>query len=87
MAIRACQAGKHVYVEKPVCHTIWEGRQMVKAMQKHKRIVAAGFQNRSDVGLGAAIPMIHGGHIGEIKQARGPPPWRLPVSVRPGALS
>lgn len=71
MAIMACQAGKHVYVEKPVCHTIWEGRQMVNAQKKYKRVVSAGFQNRSDLGLLEAIPQIHAGRIGKILQARG----------------
>lgn len=71
MTILACEAGKHVYVEKPVCHTIWEGRQMVNAMLKNNRVVAAGFQNRSDVGLLKAIPQIHAGRIGKIVQARG----------------
>ena len=71
MTILACQAGKHVYVEKPVCHSIWEGRQMVNAMQKYNRVVAGGFQNRSDVGLLKAIPQIHAGRIGKIVQARG----------------
>ena len=71
MTIMACEAGKHVYVEKPVCHTIWEGRQMVNAQKKNKRVVSAGFQNRSDVGLREAIPQIHSGRIGKIVQARG----------------
>lgn len=71
MTIMACEAGKHVYVEKPVCHTIWEGRQMVNAQKKYKRVVSAGFQNRSDVGLLEAIPQIHSGRIGKITQARG----------------
>ncbi|MCR9294156.1 MAG: Gfo/Idh/MocA family oxidoreductase [bacterium] len=71
MTILACQAGKHVYVEKPVCHTIWEGRQMVNAQKKYKRVVSAGFQNRSDVALREAIPQIHEGRIGKIVQARG----------------
>lgn len=71
MTIHACQAGKHVYVEKPVCHTIWEGRKMVEAMRKYQKIVAAGFQNRSDVGLLEAIPMIHDGTFGKVTQARG----------------
>jgi predicted dehydrogenase len=53
--IWGCQAGKDVYVEKPVCHTVWEGRQMVKAAKKYGRIVQAGFQNRSDIGLNRAI--------------------------------
>ncbi len=71
MTIHACQAGKHVYVEKPVCHHIWEGRKMVEAMQKYDRIVAAGFQNRSDTGLLQAVPLIHDGTYGAVKQVRG----------------
>ncbi|MFG0283813.1 MAG: Gfo/Idh/MocA family protein [Phycisphaerales bacterium JB039] len=51
--IWACQAGKDVYVEKPVSHNVWEGRQMVAAARKHGRIVQAGLQNRSDTGLRA----------------------------------
>jgi predicted dehydrogenase len=47
-AILACQAGKDVYVEKPVAHSIWESRQMVKAARKYKRIVQGGTQQRSD---------------------------------------
>ena len=47
MTIWACQAGKHVYVEKPVSHCIWEGRKMVEAARKYNRIVQAGTQQRS----------------------------------------
>ena len=71
MSIHGCEAGKHVYVEKPVCHTIWEGRQMVNAMKKYKKVVAAGFQNRSDVGLRKAMPLIHKEEYGPIQMARG----------------
>ena len=71
MSIHACQHGKHVYVEKPVCHTIWEGRKLIEAMRRYGRIVAAGFQNRSDVGLNEAIPRLHSGELGAIKKARG----------------
>jgi len=42
MAVWACQAGKDVYVEKPVSHTVWEGRQIVAAARKTKRIVQGG---------------------------------------------
>ncbi|MBT6381270.1 MAG: Gfo/Idh/MocA family oxidoreductase, partial [Opitutales bacterium] len=69
--IWGCQAGKDVYVEKPVCHTVWEGRQMVKAAKKYGRIVQAGFQNRSDIGLNEAFPWVQAGNIGEIKMVRG----------------
>src|SRR5687768_8630264 len=50
-AIWALEAGKHVYVEKPVSHSVWEGEQLVRAARKHGRIVQAGTQNRSDSGL------------------------------------
>ncbi|MDA2927528.1 Gfo/Idh/MocA family oxidoreductase [Acidobacteria bacterium AH-259-G07] len=45
--IWGCQAGKDVLVEKPVSHTPWEGRQMVKAARKYKRVVQVGTQSRS----------------------------------------
>ncbi|MBK7406494.1 MAG: Gfo/Idh/MocA family oxidoreductase [Phycisphaerales bacterium] len=69
--IWACQAGKHVYVEKPCCHAIAEGRLMVKAARKWNRIVAVGFQNRSIPGVRAAMRCLHAGGIGEVYQARG----------------
>ncbi len=47
MTIAACQAGKHVYVEKPVSHCIWEGRKMVEAQQKYGKVVQAGTQQLS----------------------------------------
>ncbi|UCD51116.1 MAG: Gfo/Idh/MocA family oxidoreductase [Phycisphaerales bacterium] len=71
LTIWACQAGKDVYVEKPACHNIWEGRKMVEAARKYERIVQVGSQNRSDVGLREAIPYIHEGHLGKILMVRG----------------
>ena len=44
--IWACQAGKHVCVEKPSSHNVWEGRKMVEAARKYERVVQVGFQNR-----------------------------------------
>ena len=46
-AIWSCQAGKDVYVEKPLSHNAWEGRKLVEAARKHKRVVQVGTQNRS----------------------------------------
>ncbi|MBK1877571.1 Gfo/Idh/MocA family protein [Pelagicoccus mobilis] len=69
--IWACQAGKDVYVEKPVCHNVWEGQQMVAAAKRYGRIVQAGLQNRSDVGLKEAFAWIKQGNIGKIKEVRG----------------
>ncbi|MBN2476408.1 MAG: Gfo/Idh/MocA family oxidoreductase [Pirellulales bacterium] len=65
--IWACQAGKHVYVEKPLSHYIWEGRQMVHAAGKYDRIVQCGTQRRSQGSIAAAIEWIRQGHLGKIQ--------------------
>jgi hypothetical protein len=70
MTVWACQTGKDVYVEKPVSHNIWEGLQMIAAARKYKRIVQAGTQNRSDIGLQAAAEFLRSGGLGKIKLAR-----------------
>jgi predicted dehydrogenase len=70
-AVWACQAGKDVYVEKPVSHNIWEGRQIVKAARKHERIVQTGTQSRSAVGTREFIADLHSGKYGKVKLARG----------------
>ncbi len=70
LVVWTCQAGKDVYVEKPVSHNIWEGRKSVEAARKYKRIVQAGMQARSDIGLQQAIEYIKKGNLGKIKLAR-----------------
>jgi len=65
--ILACQAGKDVYVEKPVAHCIWESRQMVKAARKYKRIVQGGTQQRSDPYYAELKADLKAGKYGEIK--------------------
>jgi predicted dehydrogenase len=70
-AMRAMEAGKDVYVEKPVSHNVWEGRQLSEAARRTGRVVQAGTQNRSDVGLREAFPWIQAGNIGPIKQIVG----------------
>ncbi len=65
-AIHAMQAGKHVYVEKPVSHSIWEGQQLVAAEKKYNRIACAGFQNRSDAAPTDGIRYAQEGHMGKI---------------------
>jgi predicted dehydrogenase len=67
----ACQAGKHVYVEKPVSHNIWEGRKMVEAARKYNRMVQVGCQNRSIGNVIQAMNFLHEGGIGEVFMARG----------------
>jgi predicted dehydrogenase len=68
-AVWACQAGKHVYVEKPLSYNIWEGRQVVAAAKKYDRIVQVGTQGRSSPGLRDAFEFIRGGQIGKIRYA------------------
>jgi len=65
--IWACQAGKHVYVEKPLSHYIWEGRQMVNAARKYGRIVQCGTQHRSERLIAQAIQWVREGNLGKIK--------------------
>ncbi len=69
--IWAVQAGKDVYCEKPASHNIWEGRQMVAAARKHKRIVQVGQQSRSTPSVIEAIRQLREGVIGEIYMAKG----------------
>jgi predicted dehydrogenase len=73
------QAGKHVYVEKPSTYTVWEGRKMVEAVEKYKRIVQVGTMNRSRPPVREAIEFLHTGGIGKIYMARG-----LCFKPRPG---
>ncbi len=69
--IWACQAGKHVFVEKPTSHNVWEGRQMVEAARKYNRIVQTGYMNRSRTAGRQAIKFLHDGGIGDVYLARG----------------
>jgi predicted dehydrogenase len=69
--IWACQAGKDVYVEKPVSHNVWEGRQFAAAAKKYNRVVQAGMQIRSGEGLREAVEWIHAGSLGKIICSRG----------------
>ncbi|MBI4560278.1 MAG: Gfo/Idh/MocA family oxidoreductase [Candidatus Hydrogenedentes bacterium] len=70
VTILACQAGKDVYVEKPISHNIWEGRQVVAAAQKYGRVVQHGTQNRSNAKWMRAIQRMREGVIGDIFMAR-----------------
>jgi len=70
-SIWACQAEKDVYVEKPLSHSIWEGRQLVAAADKYKRIVMHGTQSRSNATLIRDMKLMHEGFIGDIVHSRG----------------
>lgn len=67
----ACQAGKDVYVEKPLSHNIYEGRQVVAAAEKYGRIVQHGTQSRVNATLIRDMKLIHNGFIGNIGESRG----------------
>lgn len=69
--IWACQAGKDVYVEKPACHNVFEGEQMVKAARKYNRMVQVGSQSRSIPHKMRAIQLIREGAIGQVYHVRG----------------
>ena len=69
--IWACQAGKDVYVEKPVSHNVTEGRRMVEAARKYDRIVQTGTQCRSHKGIQDAIAFLRSGKLGKVYMAKG----------------
>ncbi|MCP5111789.1 MAG: Gfo/Idh/MocA family oxidoreductase, partial [bacterium] len=65
-----CQAGKDVYVEKPVCYTLNEGRKMVEASRKYNRMVQAGLNRRSDQRTRAAMKFIREGAFGDVYRVK-----------------
>ncbi|MFI5381811.1 MAG: Gfo/Idh/MocA family protein [Tepidisphaerales bacterium] len=69
--IWACQAGKDVYVEKPVSHNMFEGRRAVEAARKYERIVQAGTQSRSSNSIREAIAFVRSGKLGKLLYAQG----------------
>jgi predicted dehydrogenase len=71
IAMTGIAAGKHVYVEKPVCHNIIEGRRLVEAAAKRPNlIVQHGQQRRSDLGWAAVMEFIKSGQFGAVKLSR-----------------
>jgi predicted dehydrogenase len=70
-SIWAIQAGKDVYVEKPVSHNVWEGRKIVEAARKYGKIAQTGTQSRSQPATQEAMKYIRDGHLGKIKVVRG----------------
>lgn len=68
--IQACQAGKDVYVEKPLTVTIVEGRKMVEAAKRHQRVVQVGLHRRSSEQYRHLGQLVQGGKIGKVTLAR-----------------
>jgi predicted dehydrogenase len=70
VTILACQAGKDVYVEKPLAHNIREGRAMVEAARRYHRVVQAGTQHRSSPHFAEAARIVQSGGIGQVHFVR-----------------
>ena len=68
--ILACDAGKHVYVEKPCSHNLREGRLMVDAARRNKRVVQHGTQSRSTSTTAAGVRLLREGIIGDVLIAK-----------------
>ena len=88
MLIDALEAGKHVYVEKPLAHTIEEGEKILRAGANSKSVVQVGMQNRSNSLYTKAKEMVAAGMIGEVHYTRAfwyrnslddAPAWRYPI--------
>ena len=71
LSIWACQAGKDVYVEKPLSHNVFEGRKLVEAARKYDRIVQQGSQSRSDPNWINQVAAVRGGKYGKLLIAYG----------------
>jgi len=84
--IHACQAGKDIYGEQPLGHTIAEGRKMVEAVRKYKRVFQTGEQQRSHPAARKAVELIRNGRIGKIQQVIGynyPSAWECDFPAEP----
>jgi predicted dehydrogenase len=71
ITIWACQAGKDVYVEKPISHNVFEGRKCVEAAKKYGRVVQHGTQSRSSRSFAKAVAAVHSGKYGQLLVSRG----------------
>ena len=70
MTIMACQAGKDVYVEKPISHNIIEGERMIAAARKYQRVVQAGIHQRSGSHFQSAVEFVRSGKLGRVHLAK-----------------
>ena len=70
ITVMACEAGKDVYVEKPISHNVREGRLMVEAARRNKRVVQVGIQQRSGLHFQRAAQAVRDGKIGKVMFAQ-----------------
>lgn len=92
IGVESCEAGKDIYMEKPLTFTIKEGVELVKAVRNNNRILATGSQQRSDGAFRHAVEMVRNGALGTIEKAHayvgGPPiPYDLPEEPVPDDLN
>ena len=66
MTVDACEAGKDVYVEKPLTHDLAEGKAVIEAQNEHKRVVQVGTQQRSMPHISKACELVKAGTIGKV---------------------
>jgi len=86
VCVHACQAGKHVYAEKPLSLTIREGRLMSDAARKYKCVFQVGSQQRSQAVNRATCEFIRTGKLGKIREVIGcnyPSPWECGLPAQP----
>jgi predicted dehydrogenase len=69
-SIMAFQAGKDVYVEKPMSHSVWEGRKMIQAARQYGRVAQVGMQSRSAPYMQKAAAVVQSGRLGDVRLAR-----------------
>jgi len=92
LTVWSCQAGKHVYVEKPMSHNVFEGRQCVEAARKYGGVVQHGTQQRSSAERAREIAAVHSGNYGKLLVSKGycgKPRWSIgnkPVETPPADL-
>jgi predicted dehydrogenase len=92
MTVMACRAGKDVYVEKPLAHSVREGRAMLDTARQYGRVVQVGAQQRSGPHYGEAIRLIRGGSLGAVHKisanwVRNMMPGFLPRELQNGLTS
>ncbi len=80
ITVMAIKEGKDVYCEKPVTHTIYEGRQVVDAAEKYGRIVQVGSQQRSHYAFRDAVNYVRNGYIGEVKVVKEQSSPKYPIA-------
>lgn len=91
MSVKAAEAGKDIYCEKPLALTVYEGRAMVNAARKHNRVLQTGSMQRSAKEFTKAVQLVRSGAIGDVKQiyvsVGGPPKrWDLEAETTPAGV-